>query len=259
MKNNFDIDAYLRQAEAEFSGFDGDDSSFSSNDRLDLSMEGDSNFNSNEKLDLSFNAAPMFNAIQHAPLKQPTPYTVSVTNSTAGTLTCTLFGMNQYLLSPNFNNPVGLTITPTVTTVTYLQLLQQSASQPFETSVLRVQTTNSTQLTTILTITSSDANGQSCTIPLITQNYFRADQFQSGILDVPFSVRIDGNTNLQFPVLGNVTVIFTFFPKNKANSSRWLNGDHSLQTYANPNIGIVGRPVYVAAPPAAARGMIAGR
>ena len=242
MKNHFDIDAYLRQAEAEFSGFDGD------------SFDGDSNFSSNENLDLSFDGdgfdGDSFDGDSNAngggaPRKQPSPYQVSITNSTPNPLLATLFGKNQYLLTPNFGSAVGITVIPSQSNVTYLELLQQSAEQPFETSLVRIQSVNTAQITQIITITSKDANGQLCQIPLITQSYFSANQFQSGILDIPFGMKIDGNTNLQFSVLGNTTVTMTFFPSNKANISRNLNGQGALQNYAMPSVPVAAMPVYV--------------
>jgi hypothetical protein len=234
MKNNFDINAYLREAEAEYSGFDGDDSNFSTNEGLDLSMDGDDGFDGD---DSNVSGATM--------RKQPSPYQVSITNSTPNPLLATLFGMNQFLLTPNFGSAVGITVIPSQTNVSYLELLQQSASQPFETSLIRIQSANTSQITQIITITSKDANGQLCQIPLITQSYFSANQFQSGILDIPFGLRIDGNTNLQFIVLGNTSLTMTFFPSNKANMSRNLNGQAALQNYAMPSVPVAAMPVYV--------------
>jgi hypothetical protein len=240
MKKHFDVDAYLRDAEARFSSasgeewfegseFEGEESHFSSNTNLDLGFEGDS----------YAAGAPM------AALKQPSPYQVIITNSTPAVLLATLFGMNQYLLTPNFGSAAGLTVQNAVPNVTYLELLQQSASQPFETSLLRIQSSNTSQITQTITITSKDANGQQAIIPLITQNYFSANQFQSGILDIPFAIKIDGNTNLQFPVLNATTVFMTFFPAEKSNLSRQLNGQNALQTYAAPSIPIAAMPLYV--------------
>jgi hypothetical protein len=234
MKKQFDIDAYLRDAEAHFSGADG----------MEWEFDEVSNFESNTNLDLSFDGDEMSGTGGTA-MKQASPYQVSIVNSTAGTLNAVLFGMNQYLLTANFGSAVGITVTPSQTNVTYLELLQQSASQPFETSLIRIQSTNTAQITQIITITSKDANGQLCQIPLITQSYFSANQFQAGILDIPFAVKIDGNTNLTLPILATTTVTMTFFPAEKANISRNLNGAATLQQYAAPNVPIATMPVYL--------------
>lgn len=171
----------------------------------------------------------------------PSPYQISVSNTTGGTLTLVLFGKNQYLLTANFGSSAGLTVTPSQTNVSYLQLLNQSAEQPFETSLIRVQADNNSQVTQILTITSTDANGQTCTVPVITQSYFSANQFQAGIVDVPYAVTIDGNTNIQTPILAGVTATYTFFPAEKVNPSRALRGrsGNALKQYAAPTVPII--------------------
>ena len=227
MKNNFNIDAYLRNAEAEFSGADG--------------SEFDYGFDGNADLDFSFDAAP---AAPIAPLKQPAPYQISVVNSTAGSLTAILFGKNIYDNTANFGSAVGITCTP-ASSISYNQLLNQSAAQPFETSLIRIQSTNTAQVTQVININSSDANGQSANIPLYTTSYFSANQFQSGIVDIPYTLKVEGNTYISFTVLANTTVIFDFFPINKVNQSRNLNGQSALQNYATPNVPVAAMPLYV--------------
>lgn len=226
MKNHIDVERYLNEVEEEFSGFEG---------HFDHGM------------DLDFSGAQGVAQDIPAPVT-PSPYQISVQNTTAGTLTAVLFGKNQYLLSTNFGSATGIVVTPSQTNVTYLELLQQSAEQPFETSLIRVQSTNTAQVTQILTITSRDANGQECTVPLITQSYFSANQFQGTIIDVPYSVRVDGNTNIQFPVLANTTVTMTFFPAEKINASRALAGRSAVKQYGAPSVPVIS-PVYPASYP----------
>ncbi len=222
------IDGYLAMAEERFSGFDAD--------QLDLGADGyyeDEDFGS---ADGFFYADASEGASRRVPAKTPTPYQVNVTNTTAGALTVVLFGMNTFLLTPNFGSSVGVTVSPAQVNVSYLELLNQSANQPFETSLMRIQTSNPSQLTQILTVTSKDANGQLCQIPIITQSYFSANQFQSTILDVNYPVKIDGNTNVSFPILGNTTATYTFFPAEKVNPSRVLGGGSVLQQYGSTGV-----------------------
>lgn len=224
MKNNFDIERYLDEAEERFSGFDG----FDEDDYLIDDMSD------------SYDDWSMATGGGIDMLKSPSPYQITVTNTTPNTLTCVLFGKNQFLLSTNFGSDVGLTVTPAQTNVTYLELLQQSADQPFETSLLRVQSANATQVTQILTVTVKDANGQSATLPIITQSYFSSYQQQSGILDVPYNLKIDGNTSVTSPILGNTTVTYTFFPAEKVNVSKGLAGKKPVQIYGNPQVNLGG-------------------
>jgi len=231
MKKVFNIDKYLEEADTRFSGAGGldpfSDAAEESGGGLFASADGndDEYWATGQRM-----AQP----------KSPTPYQVIVENTTGGTLTATLFGKNQYLLSTNFGSPAGIVITPAQTNISYLELLQQSADQPFETSLIRIQSSEATQITQILTVTSKDANGQEAVVPIITQSYFSANQFQSGILDVPYTVRIDGNTNISFPVLGETTVTMTFFPSMKWNDARTLVGAKPVQQYGAPAVNLVG-------------------
>jgi hypothetical protein len=230
MKNNFNIDKYLNEAEERFSGFYGEDYDDFNGDDFDL-FEGDGD-------DLYSYSNATGGGVDM--LKTPAPYQLTVVNTTAGNLTLVMFGQNQFLLSTNFGSSVGLSVTPAQTNVSYLQLLQQSASQPFETSLLRVQSTNASQVTQILTVTVTDANGQSATLPIITQSYFSSYQQQSGILDIPYQVKIDGNTSITSTILANTTVTYTFFPAEKVNTAKGLAGQGAVQVYGNPQVNLGG-------------------
>lgn len=222
---NFNVDRYLDEAEERFSGFNG-------------GYENDDYFMDDVRD--SYDSYSMASGGGVDMLKSPSPYQVTVTNTTSGTLTCVLFGKNQYLLSTNFGSAAGLTVTPAQTNITYLELLQQSADQPFETSLIRVQSSNSTQVTQILTVSVKDANGQSATLPIITQSYFSSYQQQSGILDVPYNLKVDANTSVTSPILANTTVTFTFFPSEKVNPSKGLKGKQPVQQYGNPQVNLGG-------------------
>ena len=229
MRNNFNIDRYLDEAEERFSGFYGDDYDDFVGDDFDL-FEGE-----DDLMEYSNATGGGINM-----LKTPAPYQVLVQNTTAGSLNLVLFGYNQFLLSTNFGSSVGLVVTPAQSNVSYLQLLTQSASQPFETSLIRVQSSNATQVTQIITVTVTDANGQSATLPIITQSYFSSYQQQSGILDVPYQVKIDGHTSLTSVILSNTTVTYTFFPAEKVNVAKGLGGQGAVQVYGNPQVNLGG-------------------
>ncbi len=266
-----DIDAYIMSAEENFSGADGDDGEYGANgvrpwgggnygayganagyygaNGNGFIPQGYAPNTTGNVMDVTYGAnagyygadagmPPMMAAPAQAlhPAKTPTPYQVNVVNTTPNPLTCVLFGLNTYLLTANFGTSVGVSVSPAQNNVSYLQLLQQSASQPFETSLIRIQTNVASQLTQILTVTSSDANGQLLQIPIITQSYFSANQFQSTILDIPYPVKIDGNSYISFTILGNTTATYTFFPANKINQARVLGGASANQLYSSPNV-----------------------
>lgn len=231
---DLNIEKYLNEVDENFAGFYGD------------ARYNDGQYDFVGEMDLDFSGAggaASSDVLADMPVgTTPSPYQISVSNTTGGVLNMVLFGKNQYLLATNFGSDVGITVTPSYTNVIYSQLLQQSAEQPFETSLIRIQSSNATQVTQILNITSIDANGQECSVPLNTQSYFSANQFQSGILDVPYAIRIDGNTSISSVVLAGTTVVYTFFPKAKVNPSRALStrpGASAIKDYANPAVPII--------------------
>ena len=241
MENNFNIDRYLSEAEEKFSGFDGDYDDFEFDEEdFDDDYAGFDDYDMDDDMIDEDDWADVSGRGVKVGGKSPSPYQITITNTTAGTLTAILFGKNKYLLTTNFGSATGLTVTPAQSNVTYIELLLQSAEQPFETSLVRVQSSNSTQVTQILTVTVKDANGQSATLPIITQSYFSSYQQQSGILDVPYNLKVDGNTNIAFPVLASATVTITLFPAEKVNIAKGLAGKKPVQMYGNPQVNLGG-------------------
>lgn len=223
--NPMDIDRYITMAEENFSGadgfWDGQESGFIPTSEIDLNSNG---------FEYASGQTNMVAA------KSPTPYMVNCVNTTPNPLTVVLFGMNIYLLTPNFGSAAGVVVTPSQTNVSYLQLLQQSASQPFDTSLIRVFGSSTQQTLQNLTLTSKDANGQECSVPIITQSYFSATQFQNTIVDVPYSVKLDGNTYITFELLGNSSATVTLFPSTKINPARGLVDSSPRQAYGAPAV-----------------------
>ena len=227
-KNDFNLEKYLAEAEEKFSGFEGEDMNASGDDDFDGDdFDGDDGFDGED-----INAA--------GAMQSPTPYQLIVTNNytTPDSLPVALFGYNQNLLATNFGSSPGLKISVAQANVTYAMLLQQSSSQPFQTSLIRLQSSNLAQLTQIINIVQTDANGQQVSIPLITQSYFSANQFQSTILDVPYKLTIDANTALQFNIFASTTLIMTLFPSNKFNAVRSIMGQKTLKGYGAPSVAI---------------------
>ena len=105
MRNSFNIDRYLDEAEERFSGFYGDDYDDFLGDDFDL-FEGD---------DLMRYSSAEGGGINM--LKTPAPYQLTVANTTAGSLTLGMFGYNQYLLSSNFGSSAGLCLIVTISPI----------------------------------------------------------------------------------------------------------------------------------------------
>lgn len=176
--------------------------------------------------------------------KSASPYQLIVTNTSKKKKKVVLFGDNKYLLQPNFGSDKGVVVQPGTTNVDYVQILRQSGSQPFETSLIRIMSQNASQITQNIGLHSYDANGQYCYIPVITSNYFSAMQYQSTIIDIDYNMCIDANTHLDFEILPKTSVVVTIFPASKVNFTRLLNQVSAFIGYEKPNVPYDATPVY---------------
>ena len=172
--------------------------------------------NTNESLDLS---NEKYSEICY---ESKCPLQLSITNDTSEVKECVIFGCGQFLLSNNFGSSEGLEVTPSQYNVSYLLFLLQSAFKPFKTNLIRMQSKNINQLKSIITVISTDANGQSCTVPIITQNYYNENQKIKEINDIETDILIDSSTFLKINVLPNTSFNITFFVSKKVDISRIL-------------------------------------
>ncbi len=166
--------------------------------------------------------APMIPA-QMQNLPDSDPFEIQVVNSTGGTLTAVLFGRNKYSQSTNYGSAVGLVVTTGFSDVSYLQLLEESASQPFETSRLRISCSNTTQVTKVLSIKTSNSRGDSHTKSLSPNSYYSEMQNLGTIVTINKTIVIDSNTWIEADILAGATVIYTFFPREMVSTTRALS------------------------------------
>lgn len=232
-KNIFNVNSYLNEARNTYSGADGGWADPSSFDREDLSFDGDG-----VELYTGADGAAMGNLHEAPPLQ------LTITNPTAGSLTCRLFGSNIYLdpSVTNFGSSAGLTVVPD-NSVSYYQVLQQGMLEPFRIGKMRVQSTNTTQVTQTISAISTNFTGQSLTDPINMSATVSAYQQQTTITESTRAFDVTGNTYLQFTVLANTTVIITFFTQRAMNLGLGLNGKPVSKLYANPTTGV--RPLLV--------------
>ncbi len=231
MNRNFDISKYLDQAEEQFSGFDD----YSS----EISAEGDMvSAYSGEYEDEFYESA---NGGGVAMAGSPNPYSLTIVNSTAGTLTARIFGYNRFQQSTNFGSDVGLVLTPQAG-ISYIELISQVAEQPYATQTIRLQSTNSSQVQQVLTVSKRDAAGETYTKPIYSQNYISPYQEQSGTVDIPYAVTVDGNTTIEVDILASATLTITFFPADKVKISEQLRGKSAVKVYGRPRMA-TGVPV----------------
>lgn len=164
------------------------------------------------------------------------PYVIQYVNSTAGSLTAVLFGYNDFFgAAPQFGNPVGIAVT-NLQGGSYGRLLAQSNNKFFKVGKWRFQSANTAQLTQTLTLVHYDANGKQYSTPLNLSIMRDAYQFQNDILDVTKPVTVDGNTQINFPLLANTTFVISIFPVSVISGKAVLNGGTSLNSARAPRL-----------------------
>ena len=167
-------------------------------------------------------------------VSKSTPYQLSITNTnTTTTLSAVIFGKNKYSATSGYGSQTGVSITPGQSNVSYFELLNQSGNQPFENGLLRISSTNAAQVTQVLVITKTDANGNSFTSSILPESYLSPDQLQTGRVDVTQPFNIDGNTYITVNILASTTVTMSFFPTMKVDTARGLNDKAPVVDYAN--------------------------
>ena len=232
-RKNFNIGSYLHEVEEQMLGFHGNEY------ESEINADGNNSYGT-EMYQANGPGAP----VQAG--GSPNPYSVTIVNSTAGTLNARLFGYNIYQQATNNGSDVGITITPQAS-ISYIQLISQVASEPFTTSLIRLQSTNTSQVQQTMTVTKTDAAGESYTKPIFSQNYISSFQEQGGIIDIPYKEIFDGNTTLLIPILASATLIVTFFPLDKFKPSNIVAGRPGLKEYGAPRLsyGVPLQPVMV--------------
>lgn len=140
------------------------------------------------------------------------PYSLIVTNTKfkneknieKDTHTAVLFGTNNYLLTPNFGSDIPITVTPQQTNVAYIEVLQQSAHQPFVTRVISFKGKIDVIRDIVLTYTQKDANGTMYQCPIVIEKLMDIgkvdlnDTENDQSVDIKIKQVIDGNSQISF-------------------------------------------------------------
>jgi len=165
------------------------------------------------------------------------PYVLNIVNANAGaTENAIIFGRNRYVGQANFGSGANITITMGVSGVPYEQLLQQSASEPFEVVKIRLSSSSTTQLDQSMTFVKTDSNGQSAQTPITVTSYLSPDQFQNSLRDIDYRMQIDGNTHIEYPILASQSVTLSIYIQAKVNIAKPLNGKGAITEFSKARI-----------------------
>lgn len=224
----------MNSTEKEIFGFMGDAERMSGFDSYD-SYDGDEMSYFDDDMSYFDDDAMSYASGQQAQAVSD-PYVIQYENTTLGTLQAVMFGYNDFFgASPQFGNPVGITVT-NLQGGSYGRLLAQSNNKFFKIGKWRFQSANTSQLSQTLTLTHYDANGKQYSTPLNLSIMRDAYQFQNDILDVTKPVTIDGNSQITFPLLATTIFVISIFPTSVISGKAVLNGGTSLNSARAPRL-----------------------
>jgi len=164
------------------------------------------------------------------------PYVLNISNAGAGTETAIVFGRNRYVGQANFGSGANITIAMAVAGVPYEQMLQQSASEPFEVVKTRLSSTSVTQLNQTITYVKTDSNGQEARTPITVTSYLSPDQFQDTLRDIDYRIQVDGNTHLEYPILAAQSVTMSIYIQAKVNIAKPLIQKPAVTEFSSARI-----------------------
>ena len=236
-KENYimDLAKYFSDAQEEinenFFAYDGYDDDV---DEDDYDFADDDDFDGFDDEDDAFDMATGRGG--SAPTSQP--YIVVIKNtSTAIAHPCTILGAYNTLAStsPNWQNSVAISITMGISGITYSEFLYRSMNEPFVVGLTYYQSGTANQVLETMTLIQRDVNGNQTNKTLVPT--IDPYQYQSTIIAVKFSYKIDGFTSLVVSsVLGGATVKLYFYPAENVSTARSLTGRRAVRGYGNPNI-----------------------
>lgn len=148
-------------------------------------------------------------------------YSIDFENPTDKPLKCVLFGCNDNLLRPNFGSDNGIIVNASQKDVSYIMALQQSSSVPIKTKMIKIVSDNTKQLSSILSLTSKDANGQMAQTPIVTNSFMTNDV--KNVLPISYNAIIDAGTSISFDVEPKTKGTILFYSDKTKPSDNSIN------------------------------------
>lgn len=245
MYKKFDVQAYKEKAQESFSGADGDSNADGwGNAGGDPAMSADGWGNMTDPSMGADGYSEAAGGFADAP-----EYSFTITNSSTSAVTnatVTMFGGAIYTAPSgivNYGSSSTVTITP-FNGVGYWQMLQDSMVEPFTIGKIRVQCTNTSQVTQNIGVYSTNSQGSIYTEWLNMITTVNQYQFQNTISTWTGSINITKDVYLQFPMLANATpanatILITLYLKRKVNTARGLaTGTVKSVGYKAPSGGL---------------------
>lgn len=170
------------------------------------------------------------------PQRVSAPYIIQVVNGCTSAISSVDIG-DSYTnrAASNFGQNSNITVSSTITGVTYIEFLAQSESQPFKIGRTMVISTSAGQLDQTVAVTHRDAVGNRndhVITPTIDPYQNQTDR----IID-DYEYLFDGFTRLRFnQINGSATVTVRMYPTGKFVATQLVAGRSGLPSYAAPHL-----------------------
>jgi hypothetical protein len=149
--------------------------------------------------------------------KKYDPILLIVRNSTDKQKNAVLFGFNKHGGDDNYGSEDGITVDSSVSSLSYGQILRDSAICPFDVALTRIHGTNEEDVRSTIYYYSQDSTGCSVQVP-IEMHHFNTkqkDRLHKEILDVEYKYQINASTNLRIPIAPYTTIVYKFYAIRK--------------------------------------------
>ena len=170
------------------------------------------------------------------PQRTSAPYIIQLVNACTSAIASVDIG-DSYTnrAASNFGQSTNITITSTITGVTYIEFLAQSESQPFKVGRTMVISTSAGQLDQTVAVTHRDAVGNRSD-HVITPTIDPYQNQTDRIID-DYEFLFDGFTRLRFnQINASATVTVRMYPTGKFVATQLVAGRSGLPSYAAPHL-----------------------
>jgi hypothetical protein len=178
---------------------------------------------------------------EEAQMHSSAPYIIQIVNGDDASNVYDVDLGDSYInrTDSHFGQNPSITITSTISGVTYQEFLAQSESQPFTVGKTMVVSTSAGQLDQTVAITHRNASGDR-NDHVITPTLDPYQQQTDRIID-EYEYLFDGMTRLRFnQINAGATVTVRMYLKNKYAASQIISGRPALQDYQSPNLIKIG-------------------
>ena len=171
-----------------------------------------------------------------APLRTSAPYIVQIVNACTSAIASVDIGDSYTNRTvSNFGQSSNITITSTISGITYIEFLAQSESQPVKIGRTMIISTSAGQLDQTVAVTHRDAVGNRAD-HIITPTVDPYQNQTDRIID-EYEYLFDGFTRLRFnQINGSATVTTRMYPVSKFVATQMVAGRPAQQVYSAPHL-----------------------